>query len=152
MEPTSRDNQGLTLIETLVATLVFVTVLLSLVPIFTGYQVRILRNEIQGEAMTLAQEILDTVRRQRVQDPSNPGNSLPKTGTFDQLPTGESLTDLERQGRQYQATITYCDLPADMPPDTQQNFCNDFTRHLKVQVFHDGQRVYEVETVYTDLQ
>jgi hypothetical protein len=90
------------------------------------------RNEIRTEAVGLVQGRME---RLRLEDP-------------DAMPTGgapDSATVVLGE-RRYEIKTFYCLDSAFCPP------ANPGSRHLTVEVFLDGKRIYDVETVYTQLR
>ena len=123
-------NSGFTLLEVLVALMIFGVIAASLTPMFATHAKFNSQAEIRSGAIAAAQEVLDNVR---LQDPA----TLPLTGT-------SSIQNVEAGDRTYQVTVSYCSNSA---------YClTSASRHLKVDVSYRGQEMYEVETVYTQLR
>lgn len=140
------SEQGVTLIETLAALVIFLIILGFMIPIFTNQRLKTIQNEIQTGAVAVSQQILDLLRQSDIA-------TLPNSGATTTLPVGTSLpngstttTSIPQMGKTYSASIIYCpDAPTDI-------YCNSNARRIKVQVNYNGQTVYTVETVYTRLQ
>lgn len=132
------SEQGLTLIETVVALFIFLIFLGFMMPLFLNHRISTLKNEINTGAVAVTQQILDELRQAD-------SSTLPSTGSSSILPSGESLASIKAMGTRYtySATITYCAVAA---------YCNPTSRHITVQVKYDNQTVYTVETAYTRLQ
>ena len=124
----SHSEQGLTLIETVIALFIFLIFLGFMIPLFSNQHISTINNEIDTGAVAVSQQILDKLRQAN-------SATLPSTGS-----TNESVTAM---GKQYSATITYCAVVA---------YCTTNARHIKVEVKHHGQTVYTVETAYTRLE
>lgn len=130
------SEQGLTLVEALVALVILLIALATVVPFFLNNQVSTIRNEIRLGAVSVSQRIMDELRR-------TDAASLPSSGSATTLPSGGTTTSLNYAGKTYSATITYCQTTT---------LCDANSRQILVQVFHGGQNVYQVETVYTRLE
>lgn len=130
------SEQGLTLVEALVALVILLIALATVVPFFLNNQVSTIRNEIRLGAVSVSQRIMDELRR-------TDAASLPSSGSVTTLPSGGTTTSLNYAGKTYSATITYCQTTT---------LCDANSRQILVQVFHGGQNVYQVETVYTRLE
>ena len=130
------SEQGLTLIETVVALIIFLIFLGIIIPFFSNQRITTLKNEIDAGAIAVSQQVLDNLRQLDAA-------SLPSTGTTTTLPSGESLAVVSSMGRNYSARITYC---------AAAIYCTTNARHIKVQVKRHGKTVYTVETAYTRLQ
>ncbi len=122
-------EKGFTLVEMLLALLIFGIVATSAAPAFISH----LRYNTEAErrigALTAAQRILDD---RRVQDPTD----LPSSGTV-------TITNLVGLSNSYSAEITYCE---------KAQYCSSASRHMLLQVFHEGNKIYETETVFTQLK
>lgn len=128
---TSRtDNKGLTLVEALVSLLIFFVAAASIVPVFLNYTISTINNERRTGGIAVAQQVLDGLRQV---DPT----TLQATGS-------DTLADVSYLGKTYTPIVTYCQNPA---------FCtNPDSRHITLQVFHNGNEIYQAETVFTNLQ
>lgn len=124
----SKSYKGFTLIETLLALLIFGIAVSIMIPFFYEQKLKNNNSKIRTEAVAFSQEILDGLRQQDVAN-------LPITGN--QTRTKAVM------GEDYTATITYCEVAAN---------CSDSSRQIKLQIGHYGKTVYEVETVFTRLQ
>lgn len=124
------SEQGLTLVETLVSLVIFLIILGFMIPMFANQRLNSLEREIETGAVAVSQQVMDELRQADISNlPSDPA-----------VPVTRVITEL---GKSYSVTITYCQITA---------FCSSEARHIRVQVNHHGQTVYEVETVYTRLQ
>lgn len=121
--------RGLTLVEVLVA-LAILALIGPVLAGFIGYLRINTRAEIRSQAVTLAQERLESLRLVNPQS----------------LPTGGCQEETRsRGGRTYTVRTCYCE---------NRSLCGAGARHLSVRVFLSGETtpVYQVETVYTQLR
>jgi type II secretory pathway pseudopilin PulG len=121
-------DRGFTLMETLVALIIFITIVTLMIPVFLEQRMQVNSSRVKTEAVAFSQEILDELRQADIA-------SLPSNGS-----TTRTRTVL---GEPYNATITYCE---------DASKCSTNSRQIKVQVSHYAQTVYTVETVYTRFQ
>ena len=131
-----QTEQGFTLVETIVALVIFLLILVFMMPMFANQRISTLNNEIKMGAVEVSQQIMDNLRQTDIA-------TLPSSGSTTTLPSGQSITSIPAMGKVYSATITYCENAA---------YCSASTRHIKVKVRHHEQTVYTVETVYSRLQ
>jgi type II secretory pathway pseudopilin PulG len=139
--PTSHQ-QGLTLVEVIIATIFFGVAVAVVMPGFMNFQTTTISNEGKLGAVAISQQILDQLRRV---DPS----TLPSAGTSTSMPSGTSTTDMNYLGKQYSAVITYCPSPA---PNSPPSPCDANTRQIQVQVSLYGKPIYTVETLFTKFE
>lgn len=123
------SERGLTLVEALVAMAIMGIVLAGVTPLFMTYLNANTLNEERSGAMAAAQQVLE---RLRAQDPAD----LPSSGTS----AAQALTI---GGRTYQATTRYCVTAA---------YCDTASRHVVVEVTYRGTRIFQAETVFTQLR
>lgn len=121
--------RGLTIVEAMFALALLgiaATALMSaiMVQVETNNQ-----NEIRASAVTAAEQVLESLR---LIDPS----AMPKTGSG-------APTLVEVGGLEFETVTRYCTEPA---------ICTVGTRHLIVEVHFEGETLYDVETVYTQLR
>ncbi len=125
------DQQGFTLVETMVSLVIFLAVLGGLLPVLVTSRISALENNIETGAIAVSQQILDRLRQVDV-------TTLPNAGSTTEV------VQFEQTGNNYRATINYCQNAA---------FCDANSRHIQVSIDLDGNPdpdpVYEVETVYT---
>jgi type II secretory pathway pseudopilin PulG len=104
---------------------------MAILPAFMNHLDANTRNEQRSDAVTAVQATMEDLR---LQDPS----SLPESG--------ESAPQLFTiGGREYEVKTRYCQRTEFCPP------ASPGSRHLVVEVYLDGEKIYEVETVYTQL-
>lgn len=138
------DDEGLTLVESLVSLTIFTIVAAIMMPFFANQRLNVINNELQTGAVAVSQHILDRLRLADIA-------TLPSSGTATTLPlllgqTTADTTNLTKMGKNYSATIFYC------PITPTDDYCNSNARHIKVEVSYNGQIIYTAETVYTRLQ
>jgi len=124
-----KDESAFTLLEVIVSLGIFAIVTAGLYPALTNHlQLNHLSAQRTG-AINAAQQVLDNLRLQ------NPG-SMPGSG-FEQ--SEQIIGD-----KVFQVTTTFCETAA---------YCiSANTRHIKVEVFYQGESRFETETVYTQLK
>ena len=87
------------------------------------------RSEQRSGAIIAAEIKLEALRLEDVTAMPSSGISSPETVSV--------------AGRNYQVWTRYC---------VTVSYCDDESRHLTVEVYFDGQRMYDVETVYTKVR
>lgn len=143
-----KQNDGFTLVETIVGIVIFLVASTAILPVFMTYKLSTIRNDNRMGAVAVAQQVMDTLRRTDVTTLRNPNiNTL---GTSTSLPAaagGASLNSLSYKGKNYSATITYCETAS---------YCDTNSKHIKVKVYPEGNTandpIFELETVYARLQ
>jgi type II secretory pathway pseudopilin PulG len=135
------SEQGMTLIETIVAMLIFFIALTALIPLFMTYRLATVQNEIKLGAVAVSQRVMDEVRQVDVASLPNSGSrSLPGSSLYT---GGTSITSLPYAGKNYSATVTYCQTTT---------YCDANSRQVQVQVSYGGRSIYQIETIYTRLE
>ena len=117
------------MLEALFAMAILAILLAGLMPGFLVYADANTHNELRTGAVQAARKQLETLRL------ANPPD-LPSSGSV-----GPEV--LEVGGRSYDVLTRYCVVSA---------LCDDVTRHLTVEISHDGREYYVAETVYTALR
>ena len=122
-------QSGFSLIEVMVAMVIFGVVSASMAPVFMNHLKFNTAMEVRSGAYAAAQQVLDDLRSQ---DPS----SMPSSGS-------SAATSVPAGDRIYSVVTSYC---------LQASYCASANiRHLKVEVSYKGNLVYSVETVFTKL-
>ena len=141
------SESGFTLVEAVVGMIIFLIASTAIVPVFATYRLATVRNDVKIGAIAIAQEIMDTVRVTDIQTIDAANTLLTETTYPASAPGvgGQSLNSLNYKGRNYSATITYCQ---------KTNLCSNSSKHIIVSLFQGGSNtpVFELETVYTRLQ
>jgi type II secretory pathway pseudopilin PulG len=122
-------ERGATLVEALVALAILGVALTGILPSFITQLQSNTRSEERTSAVVAAQLVMDF---HRLEDPE----AMPTTGT-----SAPQLVTIG--GLEYEVTTRYCVEPA---------FCGDESRHLVVEVHRLGRKIFDVETVYTQLR
>jgi type II secretory pathway pseudopilin PulG len=141
------EQAGFTLLETTIALITLGVCLAYAMPLFLYAKVNNSRSEIRTGALIVAQRVFDSVRSQPITSlPNNDGVTSPvTTGTKQNplvLPINANTTAM---GREYQATITYCqNNTTAIPP-----ICGTNYRQFQVQVSYRGNNVYDLQGTYT---
>jgi len=123
------DARGMSLIESVVA---LVIIGVAATSILTAFMTMVHSNTRSGElshAVSAAEMELEDLR---LQDPE----LLPSTGSSS--PRLVVVGD-----RQYEVVTHYCE---------RAELCQDTTRHIRVEVRLQGESIYDVKTVYTQLR
>ncbi len=122
-------NKGFSLIEAVIAVAILGVLMAGVIPAFIGNLNINDQSERRSEAVVLAQQTFETLRR----------------GDMASLPMSGSSTETNLlNGRSYKVTTYYCLVAL---------YCKQgSSRHLTVEVQVSGKKVYEVETVYTNLR
>ena len=89
------------------------------------------KSDIQSKAILVAQEVLDEIRLYDL-------NTLPSTQQSD------AAINITVDGTTLSAIVTYCKNSTYCPPTSS----ND-VRHINVDIYYQGKKVYDIETVYT---
>ncbi len=122
-------QRGISLVESLVA---LALVGVAAIAIISGFMTLAYSNTRSGErtgAISAAETELEELRLQDPELMATSGSSTPKM-----IPVGD---------RQYEVVTHYCETT---------ELCFDTTRELRVEVKLDGQPIYDVTTVYTQLR
>jgi prepilin-type N-terminal cleavage/methylation domain-containing protein len=121
-------TQGLTLIETLVAITILVIGIATISPVFLS-NLNINRNsESRDGAISAARQTFEQLRQVDLR--------VKAAGTE------ETFADVSMGGRAYSVKAKYC---------TITTYCNGGSRHVLLEVSLSGKKVYNVDTVYTQL-
>ena len=122
-------NKGFSLVEAIVATAILGLLMAGVIPAFISNLHVNDQNERRSEAVALAQQTLEALRRTDMA-------SLPMQGS----------TSAQRTygGRTYTVITHYCRAAA---------YCvQGSARHLTIEIQTNRKKAYEVETVYTNLR
>lgn len=123
-------TNGFTLIEIMVALVIFSIVMSALPVAFVSYLSFNSKMENKTGALNIAQQVLDEMRVQDL-------GALPMSG----MVGPETIT---RNGTDYQISTYYCE---------HGDYCNSSTsRHIRIEVKQKNKMVYEVQTVFTKLK
>lgn len=122
------SERGFSLAESLVALAILGLLAVSLVPAFLTQVDANARSELRGASIAAAQQVLEELR---LADPA----SLPDEGrTVHRVVVGP---------REFDVRVRYC---------SRTTFCDRASRHLLLEIFHEGRQTYDVETVYTQFR
>lgn len=143
----SSEQAGFTLLETTIALITLGICLAYAMPLFLYAKVNNSKSEVRTGALIVAQRVFDNVRSQPITSlPSNDGVLAPVTTGSNQNPLVMPISSTTTaMGRQYQATITYCqnNSTATIP------VCGTNYRQFQVQVSYNGKNVYDLQGTYT---
>lgn len=139
-----RIQKGMTLVETVVAMVIFTTMVASFLPLFVTYKATTIRNDIRLGAVAVSQQVMDELRRIDPGKLPTTGDNLETYPTVAQGGTGASIAAMVHKGKTYRVTITYCN------PTTS---CVGDTRRIRVRAFHNSTTdpIFQLETIYTKL-
>ena len=123
------NNNGLTLMEALAAMIMVTVLIVSIIPALVSFTHINQKSEWRSGAVDVAELLLEKYRTQKV------GDILPTTA--------ESQTEtINMGGVDYEAKTFFCQTIS---------FCDNETTHIKVEVSYNNEKLYEVETVFTNL-
>ncbi len=139
----TQASPGLTLVETMVALLIFLATLAGVVPVYMSYRLQTLKNPVRIGAVAVSQQIMDKLRQSEI-------DTLPSSGVEESTSsTGIKLTDIAAYDKKFNAKIYYCEKPA-------AALCDARSRHIRVAVFQafsngtvGDSPVYEVSSIFT---
>jgi Tfp pilus assembly protein PilV len=134
-------EQGLTIMESAVAGVIFGITAITLSTIFAQQKMISVESELRTGAVALSQQIFDELRQTNI-------GQLPSTGSSVALPSGQDITTMTAMGHTYNAKMYFCE----NVNNGQAVYCDDTTRQVRVEVKFDGREIYEAETVFTSLQ
>jgi prepilin-type N-terminal cleavage/methylation domain-containing protein len=120
------NNQGFSLIESLIGLALLAIVLVSLLPAFTTLMDANTFSEEHSAALAAGQLVTE---RLRLVDPGK----LPASGS-------SSVVTVEVDGREFEVQTFFC---------REAEYCSAGTRHVTVEIRYGGRKVYDVDTVYT---
>ncbi len=121
-----RSWEGFGLIEAIVSLVILGVVLVSLMPAFARSLSINTTGQLKTGAVSVAQEVMDELRQD--------GEGWPASGTEREVDTGQGVYTAKIEHNQY------CD-----------GDCLENSRHVALEITHNGQVLYEVETVFTSL-
>jgi type II secretory pathway pseudopilin PulG len=124
----TRRTGGFGIAEAIVAVAIFAIVIASVAPVLMTLVGTNHRNEQRAEASYAAQRVLDELRQRDF--PNWPASGA--TGTVN---TGQTV---------YEYELTYC-------TNGNDQFCRTNVRQARVEISYQGDLLYDVEVVYTDL-
>lgn len=128
-----KSASGLTLVESVVSLLIFFIALAGIVPIFLNYTISSINNEKRTAGIAVSQQVLDEIRQSNI-------TLLPAA---DGTEVTEMKANVSHLNKNYTPRVTYCQ---------DASYCDANSRHIKIEVLHNGQSVYEAETVFTEFQ
>jgi type II secretory pathway pseudopilin PulG len=123
------NERGFTLVEAVFALGILATVILGVVPTFQALLDANTFGEVRSNGVAAAQQVLEALRQQR---PS----TFPLSGS-------SAVQSVYVGDFEYEVVAHYC---------TRSTFCTTSTRHIVLEVTYGGDEVYDVETVFTELQ
>lgn len=125
-------SRGFTLVEALVAIAILGLTGLAVLPAFMSHLDANTRSELRSDAIGAVHQRMEWLR---LQDP-------------DDMPTGGSPDSqfVTIGGREYEVRTHYCLRSEYCPPGSPGS------RHLTVEIYFEERKIYDVETVYTQLR
>jgi type II secretory pathway pseudopilin PulG len=139
----SSQQSGFSLLESTIALTTLGVCLAYAMPLFLYAKVNNSRSEIRTGALIVAQRVFDSVRSQPIASlPTNDGVASPISTNPLVLPINADTTAM---GREYQATIVYCQNNSTAVPP----ICGANYRQFQVQVSYKGKNVYDLQGTYT---
>ena len=126
----NRNEKGFSLMEVVFSLGLLGIVTAGIAPSFIHHVKLITKNETRTRALSAAQTVLDEIRVSNPQDLPTSGSSTPQT-----VVVGKN---------NFSVVTNYC---------IASEYCTSInTRHLHLVVSHQGESIYELETVYTKLK
>jgi prepilin-type N-terminal cleavage/methylation domain-containing protein len=147
----SSQQSGFSLLESVIALTTLGVCLAYAMPLFLYAKVNNSKSEIRTGALIVAQRVFDSVRSQPITSlPTNDGELSPASGS---TPTSNPRllpisADTTAMGREYQATIVYCQNNSTTVP----RICGTNYRQFQVQVSYKGKNVYDLQGTYTQFK
>jgi len=123
------NNRGFSLIESLIGLALLAIVLVSLLPAFLTLMDANTFSEEHSAALAAGQRAMEKLR---LVDPG----SMPTTGA-------SAVQVIVVDSREFEVLTHYCRV---------SEYCSSATRHVSVEIRYGGQKVYDVDTVYTRMQ
>jgi len=123
------NERGFSLIESLIGLALLAIVLVSLLPAFLTLMDANTFSEEHSAALAAGQRVME---KMRLVDPG----SLPSTGS-------SAVQVVVVDNREFEVVTHYCRVP---------EYCSSSTRQVSVEIRYGGQKVYDVDTVYTRMQ
>ena len=132
------QNQGFTLVETLVGMIMFGSVVGATLPVMMAYTLKTIDNDVKLGAVAVSQQVMDELRQSNA-------TSLPASGVKQVLPSGASTAAMVFKNKTYSIKITYCN---------NATLCDSTTRQIMVDAYHGSrpEPVFSLETVYTQIK
>ena len=124
------NEKGTTLIEGLIAMAILGFAVTGVMGAFMAQVETNSTSELRSMAIAASQKVLEGIR---LEDPA----TLP---TFGSTLPAQTVTVGEQE---FQAVTIYC---------LNSTYCTSTSRHVTVDLYVDGNKVYDVETVYTKLE
>ncbi len=124
------SERGTTLVETIIAVAILGLAVAGIMGAFMTLVAANGNSEDRSMAIPASQQVLEALRLQDPElDMPNSGSDPPQTITVG--------------SQQFQAIVSYC---------TNNAYCTSTSRHVTVDLYVDGAKVYDVETVFTKLE
>lgn len=125
----SRHQRGITIMESMVSMALFLIVSVGIAGGSASYMKANTVNEQKGGAIAATQQAFDKLR---FQDPA----TLPQSGTVN--------TTVTVGGRNFTVALSYCE---------NSSYCAALSlRHITARAYYRNAKLYQVETVYAQLQ
>ncbi len=123
------SERGLTLVETLFAVAILGFAVSGIMGAFMTLVDASSNSEERSMAIPASQQVLEALR---LEDPE----AMPSSGSL-------SPQTITVGSQQFQAIVSFC---------VNNIYCTTTSRHVTVDLFVDGMKVYDVETVFTKLE
>lgn len=124
-----KDVRGFTLVEAIVAVAILTVMIVAVLSGFASQTASNARSERRTAAVSAAEQAIEFLR---MEDPA----TMPDTGVVG--PQAIVVND-----RQYEVYTRFC---------VDTTLCKEHVRHITVEVQLDGSKIYDVETVFTQLR
>ncbi len=123
------NSRGFSLVESLVAMAILAILAAGVLPSMLTQIDSNARSELRIAAISAAQQTFEELRLQDVETFPQSGSAAPR-----QIRVGD---------RELEVVVRYC---------ANESFCSATSRHFTVDVFQEGRKIYDAETVYTQLR
>ena len=125
------NSRGFSLVEALVALAIMGIAAAMIAPALSNQLQANSRSEVRSGAVSVVEQTFEALR---LQEPETMPTSSPQNPPPQLVTVG---------GREYEFITRYC---------VRQEFCEENSRHLIVEVRYKGWKVYDAETVFTKLR
>ncbi len=122
------NQRGFTLLEVLVSLSILAIALSSLMPVFASLSKFNTQMDFKTKAIAAGQERMESIRE-------SDHSTIPTSGSVD--------TNHVIDGTPLLLTTTYCET---------SSFCTGDNKHISIDIIHNGNKIHELETVFTNFE
>jgi type II secretory pathway pseudopilin PulG len=136
-----QSEQGFSLVETVIALTTLGVCLAYALPLFLYAKINNSKSEVRTGALIVSQRVFDDIRSRQIRDlPISPSVPEIKNETTN---SGADIPIITAMGRRYESKVTYCQIATD---------CSARYRKFKLEVSHNGSKVYDLEVNFTEFE